>query len=175
MKKFAVVIFILALISVVYAQAQEVAADPVTTAEAVAAEAIPAVAADPVVADPVVAPETVGDAVVETVNEVPGVVDQIKHQLDEKASGKVSWLLAICAILSIVFKFIISGLKRFSVYFSKNKTLLRVIPLILGVLVMSLDKFVVGGAWWEAIMMGISGPGAIMVHELTQIVVPKKK
>lgn len=88
---------------------------------------------------------------------------------DQDASAKMGLLLLL---LSLVFKLIISTVKLVSEdFFSqwKGKTAIRIGTMFLGLGVLVLSRVGGGMGWIDAAFLSLSGPGAIVVHELLKI------
>jgi len=174
-----------------FAQAPAVPASPAPAVAAPAAPAAPVVApvadpAAPAAAEvPAAAPEVApvpdvvkveGDKV--TVNDIvtdaKGVADAVKAYQDVKKEGdKQTARLALMALLAAIFKILLSCVKFTSEFWKgkRGKTALRITTLSLGVIVALVSHFAAGESWTSAIMLGVSGPLAISIHELFDIVV----
>lgn len=146
----------------------------------------PAPASEPVATEPVATPtDTEKDkaAYVELVDgevKVKDVVadgtevyDAVMAYRQAKQSGDTTGIaLIIAAGLAALFKILLSVAKMLSkVFFStgKGKMVLRVITLVLGLAVFFTVKFAAGFGWVDAIIAALSGPGAIVVHELLDL------
>jgi hypothetical protein len=184
----ALFVSVFALTLSVLAYAQEPAAPAVTpaapattvvAAPAVAPTPAPAVAVPETPAAPVEAPAVVkveGDKV--TVNDIvtdaKGVADAVKaYQAEKKEGDKHAARLALMALLAAVFKILLSCVKFTSEFWKgkKGKAALRITTLSLGIVVALVSHFAAGESWTSAIMLGVSGPLAISVHELFDVIV----
>jgi hypothetical protein len=144
---------------------------------------VPATAAVEQPAAPAVEPAAVPDVVkVEgdkiTVNDVvtdaKGVAEAFKVLKAAKGAGdKLAARLALMGLLAAIFKILLSCLKFTSEFWkgAKGKLVLRLSTLVLGIGVTLLSHFAAGEDWMSAIMLGISGPLAISIHELFDVIV----
>lgn len=98
------------------------------------------------------------------------VYDAIHAYKDSgEKSAKVGLLMLL---LSLVFKLVISAVKLTAEdFFSrwKGRTAIRVGTMFLGLAVLVLSRVGGGMGWIDATFLSLSGPGAIVVHELLKI------
>ena len=166
MKRFALISFLLVFVALT-ANAQ-------TPTTPVATEPTPAVAA------PVAKPDVVtvkGDKV--TVNDVITDATEVaaavtSYQAAKKAGDKSAIRLGIMVLLAAVFKILLSVLKFTSDFWKgeKGKLVLRCSTIVLGVAVFFTAHLAAGESWVNAGLLAVSGPLAIAVHELFDIIMP---
>ena len=169
MKRFLFVPFLFVALSV-FAQTPT---DPAPVADKPATPAVEPAA-------PVAVPDVVkveGDKV--TVNDVitnaTEVAAAVKNYQDAKKAGdKTAIRLGIMALLAAVFKILLSVLKFTSDFWkgTKGKLVLRLSTLVLGVAVFFTAHMAAGESWVNAGLLAVSGPLAIAVHELFDVILP---
>ena len=143
--------------------------------------------ADVVVVQPTAAPVADAPAVekvdlkvegeVVTVNDVATdakeVLDAVlAYRAAKGTADKAALKLMFMAILAVVFKFLLSAVKLTGAFWKsdKGKIALRVIVAGLGVGVFLCSKVAIGTNWFDAIVLGLSGPLAIFVHEMIDLI-----
>ena len=93
------------------------------------------------------------------------------YQAVKAADGNKARLFAILAGLAVAFKFLLSLLKVFvKANFwkgAKAKWILRLSAAGLGLAVFLCANLATGMPWFDALLLGLSGPGAIVIHEFT--------
>lgn len=101
---------------------------------------------------------------------VTEVYEAIKTYRGEKdAQARLALLLLL---LAIAFKTVISGAKLVANEFLSGrmgKNIIRVSTLFLGLAVLMLSRMGAGMHWIDAFFLSLSGPGAIVVHEILDI------
>jgi len=172
MKKFLFIPFLFVALSV-FAQTPT---DPAPVADKSATPAVAAV--EP--AAPVVVPDVVkveGDKV--TVNDVitnaTEVAAAVKdYNAAKKAGDKTAVRLGFMALLAAVFKILLSLLKFTSDFWkgTTGKLVLRISTLVLGIAVFLTAHLAAGESWTNAALLAVSGPLAIAVHELFDVIMP---
>lgn len=106
----------------------------------------------------------------DVVSDVTEVYEAVKaYRAEQDAKAKLALLLLL---LAIVFKTIISAAKLIANEFlssTTGKNVIRVGTLFLGLAVLVLGRSAAGMHWIDAFFLSLSGPGAIVVHELMDI------
>lgn len=90
---------------------------------------------------------------------------------DDTESG-VKKALALFGIISIILKLLLSLLKTVAPFFNTNpkaSLILRLGTIVVGVLVFIFSDLALGMPWWEALIAGMSGPGAVLWHEYSKM------
>lgn len=84
------------------------------------------------------------------------------------SAGKMA---AIAATLAVVLKMFLSALAGWKNYFvtDKGKAYLRLITVGVGFVAFIATNIGFAIPWWQALILALGGPGAILVHELTKI------
>jgi hypothetical protein len=101
--------------------------------------------------------------IVTDATEVYAAVTDLKEAKEGAKKG------AILLLLVTICKFLLSGVKLAKKHFwktRKGKTVLRLSAVGLGLAVLILGKLVAGVDWMDALFYALSGPGAIVAHEL---------
>jgi len=151
--------------SLVIAQEPTKPSDPVVPASTIAAVIDPAVAA---LAS--TDPSKISDA---DVKEVLANADEVlaAYQAVKTADGAKAKFLTIFAGLAVLFKLLLSLMKVVvKADFwkgAKAKWIIRCGTAALGLAVFLCANLGAGVPWYDAILMGLSGPFAIVVHEFT--------
>lgn len=85
----------------------------------------------------------------------------------------------LLALITTVLKLLLSLLKMASSFWSetRGKWVLRIITLGLGVVIAIVSSMAIGMPWWDAVLLGLSGPGAVALHEYQKLIpaLSKKK
>jgi len=105
----------------------------------------------------------------ETFAEGKDVTEAIMEMKRAKEAGGTIDLVLIMLLLSSIFKVLLSIAKFIKKEFWKTrqgKTVMKLITLGLGFAVLITTKIGLGMHWGEAILLSLSGPGAMMVHEI---------
>jgi hypothetical protein len=139
--------------------------------------ATPVVAQEPVASVPSVTVNgdkvTVNDMVVDAAEVVKAVNN---YRTSDNSMAK---RLGLLVLLSAVFKMLLSCLKFTGDFWkgSRGRLVMRLTTLLLGALVFFVDQMVGGENVFNSLMLAVSGPLAISMHELSDIVVQllKKK
>lgn len=108
--------------------------------------------------------DPIGD-IMENVGEFPGAIDAIKNTEDKTAKA-----MAICGLIAIILKIVLSVFKLIPAAIFKNKTFLKVFPLGVGLAIFLVSAFAAGEPWYNALIMAAGGPGAILFHEVWKLV-----
>lgn len=96
--------------------------------------------------------------------EIQPAVDRIKE-----AEGGAAKFAAVSLLISIILKMLLSMFKLIPVSLFRNKHFLKIFPCVIGVLIFLFTYFAGGMSLEEAVTLAISGPGAILVHELWKL------
>ena len=106
----------------------------------------------------------------DVVSDVTEVYEAVKaYRAEQDTKAKLALLLLL---LAIAFKTIISAAKLIANEFlssATGKNVIRVGTLFLGLAVLVLGRAAAGMHWIDAFFLSLSGPGAIVVHELMDI------
>jgi hypothetical protein len=106
----------------------------------------------------------------DVVSNVTEVYEAVKsYRTEKETQAKLALLLLL---LAIAFKAVISGAKLVANEFLSSpggKTAIRVSTLFLGLAVLMLSRVGAGMHWIDAFFLSLSGPGAIVVHELLDL------
>lgn len=108
----------------------------------------------------------------ETFGSGKDVYEAIMEMKKAKEDGGTINLIMVMALLAAAFKFLLSVVKFIRRDYWKTdqgKTVLRLIALGLGLGVLVTSKIAMGMHWSEAIILALSGPGAIVVHEVIDL------
>jgi len=126
---------------------------------------------------PPVPPVVKVDSGVTTENPIKDVVTNIKDVVAKakevsKTSDKTEKLLIILGLLAALFKLLISLLKVLSKWFTSKVggTVIRISTLVLGVGVFLVTNLALKMPWYDAVWLSLSGPGALVLHELTLLI-----
>jgi hypothetical protein len=126
-------------------------------------------------------PATPPQALMSSVERTPPNEDVIIDEADRDTAERVAeaWaaaqgalsgptLVAVTSAISAVLWLLINLLRRFGAHWLKGNTI-RWLTLGVGALAWMLGEIAAGLPWWQALYLGISGPGAIVVDQLARI------
>jgi hypothetical protein len=105
----------------------------------------------------------------DVVADVTGIIDAA-GAIKEAKGDRTAMFIAISALLAAVFKVLLDLLKLTGAAIFKNKTFLKVAPLVLGFIVFLCTAFAAGQEWYNALIMAFAGPGAIMITEISKLI-----
>jgi len=103
--------------------------------------------------------------IIENVGELPGAIEAIKQSEDKTVRA-----MAVCGLIAIILKIVLSVFKLIPAAIFKNKIFLKIFPLGVGLAVFLLTSFAAGEEWYNALLMAAGGPGAILFHEIWKLV-----
>lgn len=102
-------------------------------------------------------------------DEVKGLVDKVA---DARVADKATRLMAWLAALAAMFKLLLSAVKAlglFKLWGEKQAAVIRIVTLLLGIGVYCATSIVGGMIWYEALFLGLSGPGSMVIHEYSRV------
>jgi hypothetical protein len=122
-------------------------------------------------------PADIVDNAVNSDGDVSGVIGDVgklvKTVKDLKSGEHAGELVAWMALLAAIFKLLISLLKMASTWFKeKGKNYIRIATLVLGGGLFIVLTIGAGKEWWEALILALSGPMSLAIHEITKLVKP---
>lgn len=90
-----------------------------------------------------------------------------------KDTNKLAIRIGIMLILAAVFKVLISALKLTSQWWGTDmaKNIIRLITIGLGIAVFLISSIATGETWGQALLLGLSGPLAISINEIVDVLV----
>lgn len=91
---------------------------------------------------------------------------------DKKKEDRMAKLIASAATLAVGLKILLSLLDQWKGYFEgpKGKALLKLITLTVGLVAFLATNVGLGLPFWQSLILAGGGPGAILVHDLSDIV-----
>lgn len=94
--------------------------------------------------------------------------------LGKAATGADGSTVLWAAVLAAVFKVLISGLRMTGTWEGwwrgkDAKTALRIITVTLGLGTFLMSHLAMGKSWFEALVLGLAGPGAMVIHEYSKL------
>ena len=101
--------------------------------------------------------------------DVQAAIDAVANA---RSADRTTRLAAIMAVLALLFKLMLSGIKLaggLSIWGERQWSVIRISTLCLGIAVYFASSIVGGMPWWEAFFLALSGPGSMVVHEYTQL------
>lgn len=80
--------------------------------------------------------------------------------------------LGLFALITAILKLLLSLLKLTGAFWKEDrgKWVLRVVTLTLGIVVAVVSSLAAGMPWWDAVFLGLSGPGAVALHEYQKLI-----
>lgn len=106
-------------------------------------------------------------------------IDAIQTSVDTQKS-KSTKLIGVAVVLAIALKLLMSAVKGWLDFFKtdQGKAAIKSILLVLGFAAFILSNIGMGIPWWQALIVAGGPPGAILVHEimdLIPVILGKKK
>jgi hypothetical protein len=101
--------------------------------------------------------------------EVKSLVDKVATA---RQADKTARLMAWLAALAAIFKLLLSAVKALgllSLWKERQAGVIRIITLLLGIGVYCATSIVGGMIWYEALFLGLSGPGSMVIHEYSRV------
>ncbi len=91
---------------------------------------------------------------------------------DQSKSDRTARLIAIAGTLAVVLKILLSVLDQWKGYFTsiKGKAILKLITVAVGFLAFVATNIGFGLPWWQALILAGGGPGALLVHDVVEII-----
>lgn len=105
------------------------------------------------------------------------VQEAITAFANARAAERTAMLAAIMALLATLFKLLLSGVKLvggMTFLTQRQKSVIRLTTIGLGIGVYLTSSLVAGMPWWEALFLSLSGPGAMAVHEYSRLFLKKE-
>lgn len=100
------------------------------------------------------------------------VASQATSQNEAKHKLRIEWSAGLAATMAMALKAIISALKSWTTWLKtdKQKAVMKIGLLLLGFLAFILTNLGFGLPWWEALIVAGGPPGAILVHEIVDLI-----
>jgi len=91
---------------------------------------------------------------------------------DQSKSDRTARLIAIAGTIAVVLKILLSVLDQWKGYFTsiRGKAILKLITVAVGFLAFVATNIGFGLPWWQALILAGGGPGALLVHDIMEIV-----
>lgn len=91
---------------------------------------------------------------------------------DQKKSDRTAKLIAMAGTLAVGLKILLSVLDQWKGYFTsiKGKAVLKLITVAVGFLAFMATNIGFGLPWWQALILAGGGPGALLVHDVVDII-----
>jgi hypothetical protein len=91
---------------------------------------------------------------------------------EQQKEGRTQKMIAGAAILAVLLKTLLSGVKSWTGYFTtdKQKAALKLITVGVGLLAFIVTNIGYGIPWWQALILAGGGPASVAVHEFTAMV-----
>lgn len=116
------------------------------------------------------------DAEVDTedvVEDVTGLVSSIEAVKAAKGD-KTAMFLAIMGLISAVLKLALDGIRKWGGVLTGKKGV-RIACLIVGLIIFATSYLAAGTEWYNALLLALAGPGAILVTEITKLAKTSKE
>lgn len=91
---------------------------------------------------------------------------------DDKKEQRTAKLIALAAAMAVGLKILISVLDQWKDYFTsiKGRAVLKLITLGIGFTAFIASNIGMGIPWWQALILAGGGPGALLVHDIAEVV-----
>lgn len=100
------------------------------------------------------------------------VQDAIRAVADIRSADRAGKLAGVMALLAALFKLLLSSVKAMGLltfWRRRQAAVIRITTLVLGIAVFLMSNLLAGMPWWEALMLSLSGPGSMVVHEYSRL------
>ncbi len=91
---------------------------------------------------------------------------------DQRKSDRTAKLVAMAGTLAVGLKILLSVLDNWKGYFTsiRGKAFLKLITVGVGFLAFLATNVGLGLPWWQALILAGGGPGALLVHDVVEII-----
>ncbi len=91
---------------------------------------------------------------------------------DEKKEQRMAKVIAFAAAMAVALKILISVLDQWKGYFTsiRGRALLKILLLVLGFAAFITSNIGMGIPWWQALILAGGGPGALLVHDIMEVI-----
>ena len=97
-----------------------------------------------------------------------GEIVEGAEAIKDAKGDRTAMFLAISTLIAAILKIALDVLKMFGGMF-KNKNALKITLLVIGFLIALFSQFALGVPWYNALLLGLAGPGAILVNEVSKV------
>ena len=98
-------------------------------------------------------------------DEVVEAVDKLVNNTPTDFNG---WVFGVAALLAALFRLALQVLRRYGKLWFRDARVLKIVCAALGLAIFIALCFVPGVDWYEAVIVGLSGPGAVLFNEFTK-------
>jgi hypothetical protein len=114
------------------------------------------------------------------VSVLPEQARDIARAIDDVRVKRTNRLMLWAALLAAIFKLLLSGVKITGGMpdfwkGERGKAALRLTTLGFGGLVYLASTLAMGMSWWEALLLAMSGPASMIIHEYSRLIPGLKK
>jgi len=91
---------------------------------------------------------------------------------DQKKEERMAKLIAFAATLAVGLKILMSMLEAWKGYFTtiRGKAILKLVTLVVGFVAFMATNIGLGLPWWQSLILAGGGPGALLAHDLAEII-----
>lgn len=91
---------------------------------------------------------------------------------DKKKTDKTAKLIAVAGMIAVGLKILLSSLDQWKGYFTtiRGKAVLKLITVAVGFLAFLATNVGFGIPWWQSLILAGGGPGALLVHDMMEII-----
>ncbi len=93
---------------------------------------------------------------------------EAERAVAEKDKARTAKAMAAAATMAVILKLFLSSLRTWRGYFKsdRGKGLIKLITVVVGFAAFLLTNYGMGLDWWQALIVGGGGPGAMLIHDL---------
>lgn len=91
---------------------------------------------------------------------------------DEQKEQRMAKVIALAATMAVALKVLISVLDQWKGYFTsiRGRAILKILLLVLGFAAFIASNIGLGIPWWQALILAGGGPGALLVHDIMEVI-----
>ncbi len=91
---------------------------------------------------------------------------------DQKKEERMAKLIAFAATLAVGLKILLSVLEQWKGYFTtiRGKAIMKLVTITVGFVAFLATNIGLGIPWWQSLILAGGGPGALLVHDLAEII-----
>lgn len=91
---------------------------------------------------------------------------------DQKKEERMAKLIAFAATLAVGLKVLLSVLEQWKGYFTtiRGKAIMKLVTITVGFVAFLATNIGLGIPWWQSLILAGGGPGALLVHDLAEII-----
>lgn len=91
---------------------------------------------------------------------------------DDKKEQRMAKVIAVAAAMAVGLKILISVLDQWKDYFTsiKGRAIIKLVTLGIGFVAFIASNIGMGIPWWQSLILAGGGPGALLVHDIMEVI-----